>query len=201
MEAAVRQLGDVLGLSRNADVVLDQVVVRNEILVADRPVLAVAVERLAVQILFAQPVALAAPDVGASADDARAALPAERLVIGVGVGFLEIVGEPLVVPLAAGVAVALLRPRAADEVARLVAVLEVVGRNVLGEVFVALRLARFEQRDLDASLGQTAWPPSHRTLPTPPRSHRIRRLHVELQHSTLSRRSEPRGSGLRALIS
>ena len=155
MEAAVRQLGHVFGLTRNADIVLDQFVVRNEILVADWPVFTVTVERFAVQVLFAQPVALAAPDVGASADDARAALPAERLVSGVGVGLLEIVDEPLVVPLATRVAIALSRPRAPHEVARLVAILELVGLDVLGEVLVALRLPRFEERDLDAGFGES----------------------------------------------
>src|SRR5262249_16672561 len=54
MKAAVRQLWHVLGLARDADVIFDELVVRNEILVADRPILAIAVEGLAVKILIAQ---------------------------------------------------------------------------------------------------------------------------------------------------
>ena len=131
MEVAVGQLRHVLGLSRDADVVLDELVVRHEVLVGDRPVLAVAVERLAVQILIAEPVRLPAPDIRAPADDARAALPAERLVVRRGVGLFEIVDEPLVVPLAAGIAVALPRARAADPLARPIAIRQVVCRHVL----------------------------------------------------------------------
>ena len=160
MEVAVGQLRDVLRLSRNPDVVLDELVVRHEILVGDRPVLAVAVERLAVQILVAEPVRLAAPDIRAPADDTRAALPTERLVVRGGVRFFEIVDEPLVVPLAARIAVTLTRARAAHPLARLIAIRQVVRRHVLGEVGVALRLSRFEERDLDAGLGQALRRPS-----------------------------------------
>ncbi len=178
MELAVGQLRNVLRLAGDADVVLDQLVVRDQILVAERPVLAVAVEGLALQVLLAEPIALAAPDVGASADHARAALPAERLVVRIGVRLVEVVGEPLVVPLAARVAVALLRPRPPHQVARLVAVLEVVGGDVLGEVLVALRLARFEQGHLDAGFRQSLGRPATRGA----RSHHdhieLRRLHV-----------------------
>jgi hypothetical protein len=142
-----------------------------------------------VEVLFAQPVALAAPDVGAPADDARASLPAERLVIGVGVGLFEIVGEPLVVPLATGVAVPLLRSRTADEVARPVAVLEVVGRDVLGEVFVALRLPCFEQRDFDSSLGQPLGRPSTGSSRTH-HDHIERRLHVESLRGSIVRKPQ-----------
>ena len=178
MELAVGQLRHVFGLAGDADVVLDQLVVGHQVLVAERPVLAVAVEGLALQVLLAEPIALAAPDVGASADHARAALPAERLVVRVGVRLVEVVGEPVVVPLAAGVAVALLRPRPPHQVARLVAVLQVEGGDVLGEVLVGLRLARFEQRHLDAGLREPLGRPAARGA----RSHHdhieLRRLHV-----------------------
>ena len=123
MELAVGQFRDVFRLAGDADVVLDQLVVGDQILVAERPVLAVPVKGLALQILLAEPIALPAPDVGAAADHAGAALPAEWLVVGIGVRLLEVVGEPLVVPLAARVAVALLRTRPAHQVAGLVAVL------------------------------------------------------------------------------
>ena len=103
-----------------------------------------------------------APDVGASTDHAHAALPAERLVVGGGVRLLDVVREPVVVPLAARVAVALLRPRLANQFARLVAVFQLERRNVLGEVVVALRLSRFEQRDLDAGFGEPLGGPSTR---------------------------------------
>ena len=71
LELAVGQLRHVLRHAGDADVVLDEVVVRSEVRVVDRPVLAVAVERLALEILLAQAVALASPDVRASADDAQ----------------------------------------------------------------------------------------------------------------------------------
>ena len=116
MELAVGQLGHVLGLALDADVVLDDVVVRREVVVVERPVLAVAVERLALQVLLAEAIALAPPHVGAAADDAQAALPGERLVRRRRVRLLEIVGEPAVVVFHARVAVLLARARAADQI-------------------------------------------------------------------------------------
>ena len=198
MKLAVGQFRDVLRLAGDADVVLDQLVVGDQILVAERPVLAVPVERLALQVLLAEPIALPAPDVGASADHAGAALPAEWLVVRIGVRLLEVVGEPLVVPLAARVAVALLRTRPPHQVARLVAVLEVVCGNVLGEVLVALRLARFEQGHLDAGFRESLGRPATRGA----RSHHdhieLRRLHVDrlrsrARGSVARRRRSPGG--------
>src|SRR5262249_41794611 len=145
-------------------------------------------ERLAFQVLLTETVALTSPDVRASADHAHAALPAERLVVGVGVRLFEVVGEPVVVPLAAGVTVALTRTRAAHPLVGAVAILEVPGRDVLDEVLVALRLARFENGDLDAGFRQSLGGPSaRRTRPDDD--------HIELLRA--SRHQTPRTTDFR----
>jgi hypothetical protein len=68
MEAAVGELVHSLRDARDADVVLDEVVVLLEVRVAERPVLAVPVVGRGLEVEVAETVALAAPDVGAAAD-------------------------------------------------------------------------------------------------------------------------------------
>src|SRR4029077_10362118 len=97
-------------------------VVRNEVLVVERPVGAGAIEGVALQILLRIPVTVSAPDVGAPAGDAHAALPRKRLARLGGVRLVDVVAEPVRVVLGAGVAVLLHGLLAADEIvgARLV---------------------------------------------------------------------------------
>ena len=81
LELAVGQLRVVLDHAGDADIVLDQLVVGDEVLVVERPVGAGAVEGITLQILLREAVAVAAPDVGAPAGDAHAALPRKRLAL------------------------------------------------------------------------------------------------------------------------
>ena len=90
---------------RDADVLLDEVVVGRDVGVGDRPVDADAVVRRGLEVDVAQAEAGASPDVRAAADDARA--DPEELRIGlVDVRLVDVVDVPVGIPLADGV-----RPR------------------------------------------------------------------------------------------
>ena len=109
---------------RNADVIFDEVIERFQILVAQRPVLAIAIVRGGLEVEIAESITLARPDVGTSAHDAHPSLPAERLVLRRRVRLLEIVREPVVVVFGAGVALNLARTRPADDLRRTAAIPE-----------------------------------------------------------------------------
>ena len=111
-------------------------------------------KRLAFEILLAEAIALAAPDVGAAADDAHPALPAEGLVRGSGVGLFEVVREPVVVVFGAGVAVALARPRLGHDARRASAIAQLEGLFVLRVVGVGQRAAGVDQRHAESGFGQ-----------------------------------------------
>src|SRR5215471_13413602 len=83
--------------SGDADVSLDQVVVRLEILVRKRPVFAVAIVGSGLEVPIAEAQTNAAPNVGAASGDAQAAHPKERVIGGLGVRLLEVVDEPAVI--------------------------------------------------------------------------------------------------------
>ena len=102
LEAAVGQFREALGQPVDADVVLDQIVVRRDIGVADRPVYAGAVVGGRLEVDVAEPQAGATPDVRAPAHQPRA-YPQERGVGRVDVRLFEVVDEPVGVPLAHGV--------------------------------------------------------------------------------------------------
>src|SRR5205807_8058114 len=89
---------------------------------------------------------------GAAASDAHAALPTEGHVAGRGVRLFEVVREPVVVVLHAGVTFLLPVTRPADDLRRAVAVLELEGGRVLGEVVVRLRAAGVDHGDFQARL-------------------------------------------------
>ena len=161
-EAAVGELRQVLGQTRDADVVLDEIVVGLEVLVVERPVDAVAVERGALHVLLAEAIALAAPHVGAPAGDAHAALPREGLAGRGRVRLLEVVAEPVRVVLGAGVAVLLRRLRATNQIVGARAELQVVGGLVLGVVDVLQRAPGAHQRDAQAGLRHPLGGPSPR---------------------------------------
>src|SRR5438105_4393198 len=96
--------------------------------------MAIAVVRRRLEILFAQAIALAGPDVGAPACYPDAPLPAERHVRRRGIGFFEVVAEPVVVVFRASVAFSLPRARPANEVSSRVAVLQLEHWFMLAKV-------------------------------------------------------------------
>ena len=111
---AVGDLRQALRTSVDTDVLLHAGVVRGDLLVGDGPVLAVAVERGALEVVCgAKPPAQPAPSERAPAQHA-ASRPLERLVGRRCVGVADVVDEPMVVRLAAGVLHALDRPIAGD---------------------------------------------------------------------------------------
>ena len=69
MKLAVRQLVDALAHSCYADVLLDHVVVRSQVLITQRPVLSIAVIRGSFEVQITEAIALPAPDVGAASGD------------------------------------------------------------------------------------------------------------------------------------
>src|SRR5207244_4423958 len=127
---AVRKLLEPLGEAGDADVVLDEVVVRLEVLVPERPILADAVVEGGLEVGVAEPVALPAPHVRAAARHAQASQPREGLAGRGRVRLLEVVEEPLVVELVAPGA-GLDGTRAAQQLRRPVALLQAKGRRVL----------------------------------------------------------------------
>ena len=85
LEDAVRIVGQPFIRSEQADVAIDAVVVRLEVVVADRPVVAEAVEALAPEVVRPEAQRDAAPVIGAAAEHARAE-PVEAIAGRGGVG-------------------------------------------------------------------------------------------------------------------
>ena len=148
LELAVGQVLEAFGHAGDADVFFDDVVVRSDVGVADGPVFAVAVVRGGFEILIAEAEADAAPDVGAAAGHAEAAHPVEGLVGGRGVGLVVIVDEPVLRVFVADVELPLDGVFFCDDGVRHVAVFELEGGFVLGEVFVGLRATGFDDGDV-----------------------------------------------------
>src|SRR2546426_4530829 len=96
LEVPVGQVLEPFRAAGNAHVAFHQVVVRGQVLVADRPVFSVTVERRGLQIEIAQPQADSAPDVGAASRHAQASLPTEGLFLSRGVRFLQVVAKPVI---------------------------------------------------------------------------------------------------------
>src|SRR5206468_5686394 len=87
-------------------------------------------------------------------------LPAERLVLRRRVRLLDVVAEPVVVELVAGVAVLLRGPGLADDLGRTVPIGRAELGPVLGEVLVGLRPARLQDRDAESRFGEALRDPA-----------------------------------------
>ena len=72
LEQAVRQVRQVLIVTGNPEVRVDLVVVRLDVCIGNRPVLAVPVVRFSLEVVIRQPQRQTAPDVGLAAQQARA---------------------------------------------------------------------------------------------------------------------------------
>jgi hypothetical protein len=150
LELAVGQARQAFGHALDADVLLDQVVIRLDVLVADRPVHAVAIVRGRLEFQIADPQRLAAPDVGAPADQARA--DPEELRVGlVHVRLVDVVDEPARVPLADGIGNRLNRTLPRERPLRLRAILQLERLDVLAVVGVGELAPGLEHRDAQAA--------------------------------------------------
>ncbi len=107
-ELTVGQLRKPFACARHADESLHVRVPGSDVLVADRPIIAVAILCVRLEIQVAPAIDLPSPGDGA-APDLAAAKPAERRPIGMRVWVLEIVDEEFVPELVAGVAIGLYR--------------------------------------------------------------------------------------------
>jgi len=148
------------GHAGDADVFFDDVVVRGDVAVADGPVLTVAVEGGGFEVLIAKAEADPAPDIGAAAGHAETAHPVEGLVGGRRIGFVVVVDEPVLRVFVADVELGLNRMILADDPGRHVAVLELEGGLVLGEVGVGLRAAGFDNGNVEAGFGEALCGPA-----------------------------------------
>ena len=144
--------------SGDADILLDDVVVRRKIRIADRPIIAISVAARRFEIVRAPAITLPAPHQRSSAQYAQP-LPGKRLVRRCAVRIFQIVHEPLVVVFHARVALLLHRPRARN-LRRMIVVLQLVRRHVLGKLYWTHRASGFEQRNLQPRLRQLFCGPS-----------------------------------------
>ncbi len=160
LELAIGKMLQAFGSAGDADVFFDEIVVRFDVFVAQRPVFAVAVEGSGLEIPIAEAQADAAPDVGTAAGHAQAAHPVERLVGRRGVGLFEIVDEPIVSIFVANPKFDLNGSRLADKFGSFVAILELEFRLVFGEILVGLRAAGFEKSDLQAGFREALASPA-----------------------------------------
>src|SRR6266849_4606537 len=94
-ELAVGELGQTLGLAADADEILDVIVPRSNVLVANGPVDSDTLAQIGFEVQVAPAIALAAPHDGAPAD-MTAANPEKGLTGIGGVGVFEVVDEKLV---------------------------------------------------------------------------------------------------------
>ena len=154
-ELAVGQMCQPLSLPANPDVPFHEIVIGGEVLVADRPVVAVAVKGSGLQVEVAQPETHSPPDIRPAASHPQPPLPTERHVGRRGIGFIQVVCEPVVVVFRAGVTIFLNGASLADQRFGVVAILQLEYGLVLGEILVGLRTARVHQRHLQAGLRQS----------------------------------------------
>ena len=161
LELAVGQPWQAFGHPLDADVLLDQVVERFDVLVADRPIRAVAVVRGRLEFQIADPQRLAAPDVGAAAHEAWAD-PEELRVGFVHVRLVDVVDEPARVPLADGIGNRLNRTFPRERPLRLRAVLQLECLHVLAVVGVGELASGLEHRDAQAGFREALGGPPAR---------------------------------------
>ncbi len=136
LEHPVRQPGIVLSLPRHADVRLDDVVVRREVGIPDRPVDADAVARGGLEVEVAEAIGLTAPDIRAPADHPDSTHPRKALTWRRRVRLEAIVGVEAGVPLVARVGLRLLGARGGERRLRQPAVRQRRRRHVLAVVRV-----------------------------------------------------------------
>jgi len=152
VKLAVRQFVHALGHSGDAHVLFHQVVVGREVRVAERPILAVAVERGRFEVQIAEAIALPSPDHGAAAGHAQAADPGERHVLGRGVRLFEVVSEPVVVVFVAEKFLDGARPL--NHLGRAVAILQLERRLVLRELTFRHGAPAIDQSYFNPRLGE-----------------------------------------------
>ncbi len=145
---------ETLGGAGDADIFFDEIVVGLDVFVTEGPVFAVAIERSRPEIPIAESQADAAPDVGAATSHSNAPHPIKGLVSGSSVRFFEIVDEPLVRIFVTNAEFDLDGPRLANDFSRAVAVFQFERGLVFGKIFIGLRAASFEKRDLQAGLSE-----------------------------------------------
>jgi len=159
LKKAVWKMFEGFFAAADADVSLDEVIIWLDVLVTERPAFVVTIMGGGFEIPIAVAQAHAAPNVGPSPGHAQAAHPEERLVGRSRVWFLEIVDEPVRVVFAAGKP-GLDRPCLAQNFRSPVAVLQFESGLVSGKLFVGLRFAGFEKRDLQSRFRQAFARPS-----------------------------------------
>src|SRR5437867_11584633 len=155
LKMAVGEMLKALGGAGDTDIFFDEIVVGLDVFVAERPVFTKTIQRSRLEIPIAKAQAYAAPNVGATTGHSNAAHPVEGLVGGRCIRFFEIVGKPFVRIFVANAEFDLDRPRLANDFRGAVPVLQFERRLMLGKIFVGLRAAGFEERDLQASLRET----------------------------------------------
>jgi hypothetical protein len=162
-EFAVRQLRQALACARHTDEAFDVRIPGGDVPVADRPVVAVTILRVCLEVQVAPAINLAAPRDGAP-PDLTAAKPAERRAFGVRVRILEIVDEEFVAELVAGVAVALHGPFPSQRpVIAPAAERNLVGLHMLDKILGRVDgPARLEHERLEPCLGQLLRRPATR---------------------------------------
>ncbi len=153
LELAIGKIIQPFGHSRDAYVLLDQVVIRRDIAVTERPIFAVAVLRSGFEIRFAETQTHTSPDVGAATRHPKAAHPVKWLVFGRCVWFLEIVDEPVIVVFAANIELGLNWTRLANNVGREVSIFQLECGLVLGEVSITLWTSCLKQGDSQPCFG------------------------------------------------
>src|SRR5205823_1737310 len=124
LKLAVGKMLEAFGGAGDADVFFDEIVVRLDVLVSERPILAVAVKGSRLEIPIAKSQAYTAPDVGTAAGHSNAPHPVKGLVGRRRVGFFEIVGKPFVGIFVANAEFDLNRPRLANDFRGAVPVLQ-----------------------------------------------------------------------------
>ena len=160
LELAVGKMLQPFCHAGDADIFLDQIVVRSEIAVSERPVFVVAILGGRLEIRVAETQTNASPNVRAASCHAQAPHPIEGLVGRRGVGFFKIVDEPVIVVFAADVEFRLDGTGLAYDLGSEIPVLQLECGFVFGEVGIGLRAASLEQRDFDTRFRQALTRPT-----------------------------------------
>src|SRR5215472_16667690 len=148
----VRQHFVVLGGPRDADISLNNVVIRSKVGIRNWPIHVIAIVARSFEIYIAEAITLPSPHQRAAPKNTQP-LPGEWPIGRSTVWIFEIIDEPLVVIFHTGVALSLDRP-SAHHLWRVVTILQLERGHVLGEFLRGHRTASFEQRDLQSSFGE-----------------------------------------------
>jgi len=148
LKLAVWKILEAFFRAADANIFFDEVVVRLDVLITERPVFAESIVRRTFEIEITKAERNSAPNICAAPGHAYAAHPKKRLILRRRVRLFEVVRKPIGGVFVADIKDGLHWSRLADDFPSHIAIFQEECRFVLGKIGVQLRTACFEKSDL-----------------------------------------------------